>query len=64
MPQSREEPSLTGTKDPRSAVRQANEDIKRIERSATCERAIKRVNWVMDALGPIAEVRVIPFYSP
>ena len=32
-----------------------------IYRSDTWEGAVKGVKWVMDALGPIAEVRVMPF---
>ena len=31
------------------------------DRSDTCERAIRRIKWVMDTLSPIAEVRVISF---
>jgi hypothetical protein len=64
MPQSREEVSLTSTTNPRSALDLADEALKRvvpIDRSNTWERAIGRIKWVMDTLGPIAEVRVIPF---
>jgi hypothetical protein len=60
MSQSQEEVSLTSTKDPRSGIHQTDEAIKRTDRSDTCERAIRRIKWVMDALSPIAEVRVIP----
>jgi hypothetical protein len=61
MPQSREEVSLANTTDPRSALDQADEAIKGIGRSNTCEMAVRRIKWVMDTLSPIAEVRVIPF---
>jgi hypothetical protein len=61
VPQSREEVP------PTSALRQADEAMRRIvpidesnasERNAW-ERALGRIKWVMDALGPIVEVRVI-----
>jgi hypothetical protein len=32
-----------------------------IDESDTWERAVGRIKWVMDTLGPIAEVRVMPF---
>ena len=40
---------------------QADESMKRIDGSNTWERAVRRIKWVMDTLGPIAEVRVMPF---
>jgi hypothetical protein len=64
MPHSREEASLTSTKNPRRALHRADESMKRIvpiDRSNTWERALGRIKRVMDTLGPIAEVRVIPF---
>jgi hypothetical protein len=64
MPQSREEVSPISTKNPLFALHQADESMKRtvpIDRSNTWERAVGRMKWVMDTLGPIAEVRVIPF---
>jgi hypothetical protein len=64
MPQSREEVSPTSIKNPRIALDRADEATKRIvpiDRSNTWERAVGRIKWVMDTLGPIAEVRVIPF---
>jgi len=64
MPQSREEVSPTSTKNPRFALDWADEAMKRIvpiDRSNTWERAVGRIKWVMDTLGPIAEVRVMPF---
>ena len=64
MPQSREEVSPTSTDDPRFALHQADESIKRIvpiDGSNTWVRAVGRIKWVMDTLGPIAEVRVAPF---
>jgi hypothetical protein len=64
MPQSQEEMSPTSTKDPRFALHRADESMKRIvpiDGSNTWERAVGRIKWVMDTLGPIAEVRTIPF---
>jgi hypothetical protein len=64
MPQNREELSPTSTKNPRFTLDQADEAMKRIvpiDRSNTWEKAVGRIKWVMDTLGPIAEVRVIPF---
>jgi hypothetical protein len=58
VPQSQEEVS------PISALRQADEAMKQIvpiDQSNTWERALGRIKWLMDALGPIAEVRVIFF---
>jgi hypothetical protein len=63
MPQSREDVPPTSTKDPHLALHQAGESMKRIvpiDGSNTWEKAVGRVKWVMDTLGPIAEVRVYP----
>ena len=63
-PQSGDKVSSTSTTNPRSALYSADEAINRvvpIDRSKTWERAVGRIKWVMDTLGPIAEVRVIPF---
>ena len=63
MPQSREEMSPTSTKNPHFALHRTDEAMKQIVpigRSNTWERAVGRMKWVMDTLGPIAEVRVIP----
>ena len=63
IPQSREEMSSTSTKNPRFALHWADKVMKRIvpiDRSNTWERAVGRIKWVMDTLGPIAEVRVMP----
>jgi hypothetical protein len=57
MPQNREEMS------PTSALHQTDEAMSRIvpiDRSDTWERVVGKIKWVMDTLGPIAEVRVIP----
>ena len=35
-----------------------------INQSTTLEKAFEKINWVMDALNPIADVRVKPFCSP
>ena len=64
MPQSQEEMSPTDTKNSRLALDRADEDMKRIvpiDRSNTWEDAVRRIKWVMDTLGQIAEVRVMPF---
>ena len=64
LPQSREEVSPTSTKNPRFALNRADESIKRIvpiDGSNTWERTVGRIKRVMDTLGPIAEVRVMPF---
>jgi hypothetical protein len=64
MPQNREEMSPTGTRNPRFALHRADKVMKRavpIDRSNRWEKVVGRIKWVMDMLGPIAEVRVIPF---
>jgi hypothetical protein len=61
MPQSRKKVSPTSTKHLRSTLDQTDEAMKQIEGSDTCEMAVRRIKWVMDTLGPIAEVRVIHF---
>ena len=64
MPRSREDVSHTTTKDPHLAVPLADESIKRIvptDGSNRWRKAVENIKWVMDTLGPIAEVRVIPF---
>ena len=35
-----------------------------IDRSNKWENAVEKINWVMDTLSPIAEVRVMLFYCP
>ena len=65
--QSSEEMSPTNNKNPRFALHRADEAMKRIapiDQSNTWERAAERVKWVMDTLGPIAEVRAIHFRCP
>jgi hypothetical protein len=60
MPQSQEELSPTSAKN----LHRADEVMKQvfpIDESDTWERAVGRIKWVMDTLGPIAEVRVLPF---
>jgi len=59
MPQSQEEMSLTSTNNPHPALHQADEAMNRIDKSNTWESAVGRIKWVMDTLGPIAEVRVM-----
>jgi hypothetical protein len=64
IPQSREEMSPTSTKNPRFSFHRADKGMKRIvpiDRSNTWERAVERMEWVMDTLSPITEVRVIYF---
>jgi hypothetical protein len=61
VPQTREE--ISSTEDPVLARRRADEAMKAISQSKTWESAVERVNWVMEALGPVAEVRsTIPFF--
>ena len=67
IPQSQEEMSPTGTKNPLLALDRADEDMKRIvpiDESNMWKDAVKRIKWVMDTLGPLAEVRVVPFWCP
>ena len=62
--QNREDVSHASTEDPHLALLRADESMKRIvstDGSNTWGRALERIKWVMDTLGPIAEVRVIPF---
>jgi hypothetical protein len=64
MLQSREDMSPISTKNPRFALDRADETMERIvpiDRSNTWESAVGRIKWVMDMLGPIVEVRVMPF---
>ena len=42
---------------------EATKFIVPIDRSTTWGRAVKSINWVMDTLSPIAEVRVMPLLS-
>ena len=64
MPQNREEMSRTSAETPHISFQPADESMKRIgpiDGSNTWEKAVGRIKWVMDTLGPVAEVRVIPF---
>jgi hypothetical protein len=61
MPQSQEGMSHTSAKNPRLALDQADEAMNRIDRSNTWESAVGKIKLVMDTLGPIAEVSVMPF---
>ena len=52
---------------PTSALHRTDEAMKRIipiDRSNTWEGAVGKIKWLMDTLGPIAEVRIIPFNVP
>ncbi len=65
MPRSREE--MSPTEDPVFARHRADETMKAIvpiDGSKTWESAVKRINWVMVTLSPIAEVRMMPFCCP
>ena len=65
MPESLE--GMSPTEDFLFALDRANEAMKvivPIDRSTTWERAVERINWVMDTLSPIAEVSVMPFCCP
>ena len=62
MPQSRE--NASPPEDFLFALDRADEAMKLIvpiDRSTTWERAVQNINWVMDTLSPIAEVRAMPF---
>jgi hypothetical protein len=61
MPQSQEGMSHTSAMNPRVALEQAGEAMNRMDRSNTWESAVGKIMWVMDTLGPIAEVSVMPF---
>jgi hypothetical protein len=64
VPQGREEVSPTSIKNPRPALDRADEVMEHvvpIDQSNTWERAVGRIKWVMDTLGPIAGVRVLLF---
>ena len=64
LPQSLEEILPTDTKNPRLVLHRADEAIMRIapiDGSNMWEKAIGRIKWVMDTLGPIAEVCALPF---
>ena len=64
IPQSLEKILPTNTENPHLALHRADEAIMRIvpvDGSNTWEKVIGRIKWVMDTLGPIAEVRAIPF---
>ena len=66
MLQSREEMSPTSTNNPRFALRWADKVMERnvpIDRSNTWGNAVRRIKWVMDALSPVTEVRIIPLMS-
>ena len=56
-----QEVSATSANNPRRALKRADQAMKRMDRSNTWQGAVGRIKWVMDALGPIAEVRVILF---
>ncbi len=55
---------MSFTEDPLITLRRADEAMKLIGRLNTWERAVRRIKWVMDTLGPIAEVRVMSFNYP
>ena len=59
--QSREEAPPASTEDLRLALDQADQAMKRVDRSNRWQGAVGRVKWVMDTLSPIAEVRAILF---
>jgi len=61
MPRSKEE--MSPTEDPDFARHRADEAMKAIvpnERSRMWESAVERIDWVMNTLSPIAEVRTMP----
>jgi hypothetical protein len=63
MPQGQEGMSHISAKNPRLARDQADEAMNRIipiDQSNTWESAVGKIKWVMDTLGPIAGVSVMP----
>ena len=67
MPQSQEGVLPQATEGFLFALDRANdaiEGIVPIDRSNTWERAVEKINWVMDRLNPIAEVRLMPSCCP
>jgi hypothetical protein len=56
-----QEVSTASANNPRLALKRADQAMKQMDRSNTWQAAVGRIKWVMDTLGPIAEVRVIPF---
>jgi hypothetical protein len=67
MPQSREEMLSTSANNPHLALHWADKVMNRIvptDRSNSWEKAVGRIKWVMDTLGPISEVRVVIFRCP
>ena len=54
---------ITITKNPRLKLRvdQAGRAMTQIVQSNTWEGAVERIKWVMDTLGPVAEVRPMSF---
>ena len=60
-PQSRQEAPSTSPKDPRSVLDRADYAMRQMDRLDTWKGAVGRIKWVMDTLGPFAEVRVIRF---
>ena len=60
-PQSCEVASPATTNNLPLDLRRAGVAMERIDRSNTCQGVVLRIKWVMDTLGPVAEVRVIPF---
>ena len=61
VPQSREDVSLSSTKNPRLTLDWADEAMKPVDRSNTWGSVVGRIKWVMDTLSPIAEVSIISF---
>jgi hypothetical protein len=56
-----QEVSTTSAKNPRLALKRADQAVKRMDLSNTWKGAVGKIKWVLDTLGPIAEVRVISF---
>jgi hypothetical protein len=65
IPQSRE--GISPTEDFLFALDRADETMKLvvpIDRSTTWERAVEKINWVINTLSPVADVRAILFCYP
>ena len=56
-----QEVSATSAKNPRLALKGADQAVKQMDLPNTWKGAVGRIKWVMDTLRPVAEVRVIPF---
>ena len=47
----------------KKALRDANDAMKTVNLYDTWDNAVGRINWVMNAVGPVAEVCTLPFFA-